>query len=1001
MRIDFFSGNDESVANNDILKQSVPESLIKAATAAGKMQHERDFPYLAHEKIEKPSTTQQKNMETTNGSDSEGTEGTEGTEEETEGTPTTSSSFTETVRHRSPQPPPIPETSPPATPRQHSFASYSSPLVDSQQKVIKHRSQQPETGSPPLFTDRTRKFFNTTDSVQHCANCLQTRANCTCTDNSTGSKSNTAVVVDVGVRIAANTAFIGDGGKSKEFPLTTTNNDDRIIFDRDRTFADPDRRTFADPDRRNFADSERRTTEVPIIVATASSTASAKSGSRTSKAEANAVSRDPFVALARATASAASKSVSGLELRGESGGENVSLVVNSACKINPSEITAKNPPKIVSAEDQEMAQRPFNYFQPIRSTVTNVSKKYESFETTTTSVTKEPIGSYSGSKEPIGSYSGSKEPIGSFSGRPSGATNNVPMGVVRPEPIDSRKRDSRDRSPYTMDQPKLSRFNATSTPEPERIAPPSEWRQAKVQREDRYPKHFLSSEQLQKMLEQPYYEKQKSRETVFPSEGHSTPVSYATAQAAPPKKPLPLIEKNLEWWSNLPDNRVSEEQKLMRWRNSMNLAEDEVLGEMIRAGGAESANGGVNGTGGGTGGFSAIGTSGGFSANGGGFSANSGGFSANGAGGEIRPVTPSENDSNFVRSKYQKRVTSADPETEAAIRASQRNRYRAKIDRAKKDFLSSGGAASAKGSASDLYKTPQEFEEKFKISMESLMRPVEPPRGPLLSKFNSPYFKSQVDITLVNVRPRYVTPKPLWDKEYDAIAAKADRMWRQYRLRVTPAKDSLYSKNRAYSTGYLETDVDTGFDQEVIGGAIEVKETDIDYVHRSGQLLSEALRERQSRSRTKSTGQSYAEAEAEEVGRRDHSRARSMDYIMDRLARRDLEPPENELQKLMADAVETPASEHSMRFRKSLDRMHVPDWYVESEYCPGGKPDIYRGSYRSRRSTPSLHSAPYYSSPHTPITPEPNDWEYSRSKPMTPVNYRYGNVDYERQYERR
>lgn len=54
-----------------------------------------------------------------------------------------------------------------------------------------------------------------------------------------------------------------------------------------------------------------------------------------------------------------------------------------------------------------------------------------------------------------------------------------------------------------------------------------------------------------------------------------------TEDKTKPKTPgqgtVPLSERNVNLWSTLPENSPSNKQNLMRWRNSMNLAENEEL----------------------------------------------------------------------------------------------------------------------------------------------------------------------------------------------------------------------------------------------------------------------------------------------------------------------------------------------------------------------------------------------------------------------------------------
>lgn len=45
----------------------------------------------------------------------------------------------------------------------------------------------------------------------------------------------------------------------------------------------------------------------------------------------------------------------------------------------------------------------------------------------------------------------------------------------------------------------------------------------------------------------------------------------------PNQASVPLSERNVNLWSTLPENTKNNTQNLMRWRNSMNLAENEEL----------------------------------------------------------------------------------------------------------------------------------------------------------------------------------------------------------------------------------------------------------------------------------------------------------------------------------------------------------------------------------------------------------------------------------------
>ncbi|VDO17229.1 unnamed protein product, partial [Brugia timori] len=88
-----------------------------------------------------------------------------------------------------------------------------------------------------------------------------------------------------------------------------------------------------------------------------------------------------------------------------------------------------------------------------------------------------------------------------------------------------------------------------------------------------------------------------------------------------------------------------------------------------------------------------------------------------------------------------------------------------------------------------------------------------------------------------------------------------------------------------------------------------VEETNLDDVHRSGSVMD------YNRFSRRDAPQSIVS----------HVRSKSADYLMDRKMREESAPPENELQKFCE---KTPnVSEHELRFRKSTEKLHVPDWY--------------------------------------------------------------------------
>lgn len=105
-------------------------------------------------------------------------------------------------------------------------------------------------------------------------------------------------------------------------------------------------------------------------------------------------------------------------------------------------------------------------------------------------------------------------------------------------------------------------------------------------------------------------------------------------------------------------------------------------------------------------------------------------------------------------------------------------------------------------------KSEEEITERFRKSMDDMRRPTPELRGPLLQKFHSGEFNSKVDLTsLPPMKYAKVAPSP-YDQEYNRLVEKAEQNWASYRRRMS--QPNLYSRSRAWSTSYLETDVDTG-----------------------------------------------------------------------------------------------------------------------------------------------------------------------------------------------
>lgn len=101
-----------------------------------------------------------------------------------------------------------------------------------------------------------------------------------------------------------------------------------------------------------------------------------------------------------------------------------------------------------------------------------------------------------------------------------------------------------------------------------------------------------------------------------------------------------------------------------------------------------------------------------------------------------------------------------------------------------------------------------------------MRRPKPEYRGPLLQKFHSGEFNSKVDLSDLPPMTYARVPQSPYDREYERLVAKAEQNWASYKKRMS--QPNLYSRNRAWSTSYLETDVDTGKGGQVASAARQV-----------------------------------------------------------------------------------------------------------------------------------------------------------------------------------
>lgn len=240
---------------------------------------------------------------------------------------------------------------------------------------------------------------------------------------------------------------------------------------------------------------------------------------------------------------------------------------------------------------------------------------------------------------------------------------------------------------------------------------------------------------------------------------------------------------------------------------------------------------------------------------------------------------------------------------EQESKSTRRNKYKSKIDRAKQNYLQQQQQQQRPSSE---YGCPSEDGEK-RMPVHVTRLPEPPP----VTAFRvSPQPQPQPHLVLENELKLH-PPIAKYDSEYESIVRKAEENWSSYKKRLDKA--DLYAKSRAFSTGVLETNLDTGRASTVQKSILE---TDLDQVQNDI--------ERESRKKIK---------EGALIG---GYRAKSADCAMDKKKKLELQPPENELRKLLlndsSEQEEKNLSEHELRFRKSIEKLQVPDWYLYSEY---------------------------------------------------------------------
>ncbi|KAI1716281.1 Coiled coil DNA-binding membrane protein [Ditylenchus destructor] len=259
------------------------------------------------------------------------------------------------------------------------------------------------------------------------------------------------------------------------------------------------------------------------------------------------------------------------------------------------------------------------------------------------------------------------------------------------------------------------------------------------------------------------------------------------------------------------------------------------------------------------------------------------------------------------------------------------SKYKAKMEKARREFLQADPSAQS-----------DPLGDRFRKSTEDLGRKIEY-RGPLLQKFNSGEFSSAraADLDSGLPPPSYsrMGPSP-YDQEYRRLFDKAERSLSQYRERLS--QPNLYGpRDRHFSVGPL---LPISTTTEVLR-----HETNLDDVHRSKSVLDY--------NSTRYSRKDGLDSEPTEQ----HSRSKSADYLLDRRIREESGIPENELQKSVVEhrpysPERRQVSEHEYieRFRKSVEKLHVPEWY--REYGQGERPSDLMGPATTTTATSGIFS---------------------------------------------
>ncbi|EFP07998.1 CRE-AJM-1 protein [Caenorhabditis remanei] len=261
------------------------------------------------------------------------------------------------------------------------------------------------------------------------------------------------------------------------------------------------------------------------------------------------------------------------------------------------------------------------------------------------------------------------------------------------------------------------------------------------------------------------------------------------------------------------------------------------------------------------------------------------------------------------------------------------SRYtRAKNDKLRRDFYSS-----SQDSADPV-------SERFRKSTDDLTARSRPEyRGPLLQKFHESEFRTTALNETDGLPYRRMGPSP-YEQPFAKLLEETERRYAQYNSRAS--NPSIYSSRIYYQDRHGQP-----------------KHTEV-----NTRAESVVAYERDSR----------RESPADQA----HIRSRSADYLMDRRIREETEVPENQLQKTRADPLdqsprESRISEYEMRFRKSTEKLTVPDWYRENRPQGQTQTTTYRytnGAEPVATTTTTTTSTVYNSGGNQlapPVPPQP------------------------------